>query len=89
MIIPDNTSPVYVFFFCLSQCSFIIILSIIAVFDSLASPKMAAKIHTHLTGWLHCKAENPNTASVHIHTISAKVVHMVSTISLCSLSLFI
>jgi hypothetical protein len=83
----QHLACVRLFLICLPHCwLMILLLSIIAVFDSLASEPMAAKIHSRLTAWLHFKAQNPNSTSLHIHTFAAKVLPMLSTGSLCSLS---
>jgi hypothetical protein len=47
--------------------------SIIAVFDSLASPDSAQEIDSYLHSWIHHKAQNPYEGSLNIKSIAAKV----------------
>lgn len=56
------------------------LLSLIAVFDSLADKENAKLIRMLLTTWLHHKAQNPVRGSVKIQYIRAKVVFSLASI---------
>jgi hypothetical protein len=73
MIVPQD-KPVYV----PARSSYLTLrittLSMIAVFDSIASKKTAEDIHLQLSAWLHHKAQNPTEGSVNIVKIIAQVI---------------
>jgi hypothetical protein len=50
-----------------------ILLSIIAVVDSIASDKCVQHIDSHLRAWLHHEAQNPVDGALNIQTIAAQV----------------